>query len=615
MFDDADLDPQLPPLFRLALARGEPGGVLIHLRRGAPINGRDARGRTPLMIVALLGRIDLCDLLLTEGADTNLTDTDGNSAVELARKYQLPEVAMFLERFRKTDSAPTKTHVEDAPANFGMLEWEPETDFISNFPSKAPVSAVLDLQSSIASYRLIEALDEWSKADISLPRIELSSQEIVLPIDLSQVISAAMAHGWVVPKPLRQAWPNASENQFRLMCIHLEDMGVHLDRTGVAEDLEQFTLPASTQFTREASVEFLQSLSELLWKADEADEARYLSDISRFSGYGAEFEAAVFLRLVEARRRVQVALEECPELSPLPDVALTSSEKIEDPSYEEDFSDSEIESSDPLEVEGYLEFGVLASRLDSVGRLNLTPAMTKLSMALDGYWAARDRAVEGGIKLVPWVAHRYRSTGFPIEDLIQEGNIGLLRAVEKFDPSKGARFSTYAVWWIRQRMTRAISDQLRLIRVPVHALEASRKVERFRLETRTTTNRDATIDETVLMLEITRSLAQRVFNLPEVILSDVPDELFDETGSSPYQKYDLDRLKQLIGNILAGLPPRTERVLRMRFGLNASHDHTLEEIGEKFGVTRERIRQIEAKGLRKLRHPSRAKKLHAAYGR
>ena len=218
------------------------------------------------------------------------------------------------------------------------------------------------------------------------------------------------------------------------------------------------------------------------------------------------------------------------------------------------------------------------------------------------------------------VAKRYMGCGIPFLDLIQEGNLGLMRAVEKYDVHRGFRFSTYATWWIRQAITRAIADQGRTIRLPVHMVDRVRQIYRAMHELEQNLGRPPSIEELAqeLGLDIRKvQWSMKVALLPLSLESPVGDEeetelgtfIEDEVSPSPMQVAYNSMLREKIEEVLATLPPREARVLRLRFGLETGTPYTLEEVGEKFGLTRERIRQIEGKALQRLRHPRRARLL------
>ena len=234
---------------------------------------------------------------------------------------------------------------------------------------------------------------------------------------------------------------------------------------------------------------------------------------------------------------------------------------------------------------------------------------------------ARDHLIKANTRLVVSVAKRYIGRGVPFLDLIQEGNLGLMKAVEKFDYHRGFRFSTYATWWIRQTITRSIADQGRTIRVPVHMVDRIRQLYKTTHEMEQTLGRVPTSEELAEKLEVPTSKVEwmtRVSWLPLSLESPINDDeedselgqfVEDQLTPTPIQSAYSKLLREKIEEVLDTLPPREARILRLRFGLENGHNYTLEEVGEKFGLTRERIRQIESKALRRLRHPRRSRQL------
>lgn len=301
----------------------------------------------------------------------------------------------------------------------------------------------------------------------------------------------------------------------------------------------------------------------------------------------------------------------------------------------EDFDDITIDDEELAKAEGIdtMEPGVGADGvaiddpvkvyLKEIGRVPLLTPDEEVDLAVrisNGDEAAKKRLSEANLRLVVSIAKRYLGRGMQFLDLIQEGNLGLIKAVEKFDYTKGFKFSTYATWWIRQAITRAIADQARTIRIPVHMVETINKVKKVSSQLLHANGREPSAEEIAEELDMPVEKVREIMRVAQEPVSlETPigeeedshlgDFIPDDDAPAPADAASHTLLKETLSNVLDSLTPREEKVLRLRFGLEDGRSRTLEEVGKEFNVTRERIRQIEAKALRKLRHPSRSKKL------
>ncbi len=317
---------------------------------------------------------------------------------------------------------------------------------------------------------------------------------------------------------------------------------------------------------------------------------------------------------------IETVIAEEDLLPPLEDdSALPELEALEEM---EDVSEEEVLDVDAM-ADTFSTDDPVRMYLKEIGKVALLTPEEEIRLAqrmAEGDEEARQSMTEANLRLVVSIAKRYVGRGMLFLDLIQEGNLGLIKAVEKFDYTKGYKFSTYATWWIRQSITRAIADQARTIRIPVHMVETINKVIRVSRQLLQELGHDPSAEEIAEEMHLPVSRVREILKVAQEPVSletpigeekdsNLADFIPDEDASEPSEAASFSLLREQLTEVLSTLTPREEKVLRLRFGLEDGRTRTLEEVGKEFNVTRERIRQIEAKALRKLRHPSRSKKL------
>jgi RNA polymerase primary sigma factor len=304
------------------------------------------------------------------------------------------------------------------------------------------------------------------------------------------------------------------------------------------------------------------------------------------------------------------------------DLGDTQPDPLPDLDEVEEIPPEELEDPEVL-AEGFNIDDPVRMYLKEIGKVPLLTADEEITLAqrmFENDEEARVKLAEANLRLVVSIAKRYVGRGMLFLDLIQEGNLGLIKAVEKFDYSKGYKFSTYATWWIRQAITRAIADQARTIRIPVHMVETINKVIRVSRQLLQELGHDPSPEEISIEMGMSVDKVREIMKIAQEPVSlETPigeeedshlgDFIPDEDASEPAEAASFTLLKEQLVSVLGSLTPREEKVLKLRFGIEDGRTRTLEEVGREFNVTRERIRQIEAKALRKLRHPSRSKKL------
>jgi len=428
-----------------------------------------------------------------------------------------------------------------------------------------------------------------------LAQIEEEAPVVPVPTQVQKLIQTGKTRGYVTTEEILKAVPKPEEEVGQLDEIYAELFEAGIEVMDEAPVVKAKVVPAAVVSRRTAP--------DLEGIGVEDPVRLYLQEIGRVALLSAEEETQMARRIAEANLASEVLLGEEARQSLAADKQRSPGERM--PS-------SERKDQEALAEQGKKTAGLLC-RDRSLAKEELDEIMVEGDMA-------RKRLTEANLRLVVSVAKRYIGRGMSLLDLIQEGNVGLLRAVEKFDYSKGYKFSTYATWWIRQAITRALADQARTIRIPVHMVEMINRLARASRRLQQLLGRDPTpqelADEVGLPMDKVLSILKTSM---EPISLEMPvgqeddshlgDFIEDQKIREPDDEASRKLLREQLRQVLDSLSEREREVLSMRFGLQDGHIRTLEEVGQAFGVTRERIRQIEVKALRKLRHPTRSKKL------
>jgi len=625
---------QIKPLFRMALANGIDAAVRLHLSRGSRHDARDDRGRTPLMIAAASGHRSVCEILLEAGADTMSRDNDGVAAFEIARRAGYAELADLLEESSQQSAAgevgPDGSKSDDVPdqydaSEFDLSAWDSEEDSDLSGHDAGLIESGRAVQSAIDAFRPPAVETSWSDIQISLPQTAgqaRSSRQI--PPALRKLLRIGLAEGRL-PRSALVVLANKPIQQ-KAMSIVLADAGVVVDSAAEELLVGSGVSTRGIQLAEPDRVSDAEELLASLLHPPASLRGRYLDALAAKRVTDRAGETSIFRALSAARRQLAVAISSAGNLSHLfaehtPQSVTAESDTDNDDTSDPSDEDEALFEGPELLPDGSSEDWIRqpAGRLSEISEIIRTTELHTgplfaLREKIERYLDARKRAIEANLTLVPWVAQRYRRSQFSQADLIQEGNLGLIKAVERFDAGRGTRFSTYATWWIRQTIHRSISDKSRTIRMPVHFSDQVWRLARARRKIRPESGLPASPAEIETETGLSEARQRHLDKYSQdVVALDAGRNMrrlmrrADDQAVSPRRAAAEGRARAVISELLTTLAPREERVLRMRFGLGASDEMTLEDVGFEFGVTRERIRQVEGKALEKLAHPSRAR--------
>jgi len=653
---------RIPPLLIRALKSGVSSVVEFHLSRGLPKDARDALGNSPLMIAIQYGHFAICEMLLRAGVDVEHKNNLGFCASDFAQEQTLRDLlARYRQSSPPTGQQPAGEPVDDveveAETEIEPLETEAAMDFmqwdaeVESEPAEDNLTlrhASAEAQQLLSRYRPKDDAAEWSDIELTLPDppTPISHSPQNYP-HLSTLLTGALDASRVSVREIRFAgeedfgmsWP-----EFRVSVEALiKDLPLIVDGDN--------TFPESDVYGALAASDDLELWFDAFGALRQPGIfERYLVDIRQWDvvdktkeeRLGQRMDTAlislmtILAGLTEAEY-LQLLHPNClsataPEITEEEDDAEEADEEIS--SAADDDDDDAISFNDLLfllrsgKAEEYQdnhiprpEYADLQQIVERAQTL-IPDECHKMSLYVSSYRDAWEGLIHANLRLVVAIAKKHCGRGLDIEDLIQEGNLGLIKAVEKFDYRRGFKFSTYASWWIRQKITRAIADQAQLIRLPVHFYEQFRRWRNSRDQLQYSQGITPTLRRLQEMTDLPERQLLRMAKFEEqtALIGDFHDDAQDceaalsgdalltrrDFTSAPVQSLEL---REHISSVLNTLLPRETHIIKMRFGIGMTQDFTLEEVGKQFDVTRERIRQIEAKALRKLRHHSRASKL------
>lgn len=662
-------------LLRMAVLAGVEPAVRMHVRRGDDLDARDGNGMTPLMLAASKNKPMICALLLSSGADAFLTDPSGRNALDIAKAANASEAFSVLAVLAPEPAEAKGTRAEpDVPEElpggkadpFDLSGWEAEMDGPAPEGNGALAGAATAIHRAISSHKPIDTSEDWEDFEAFLPE-----RADPLPkagdeegrAGIRRLLLRALREGGVPGRDVAAVCQNDEGES--LLTLVLGDLGAETDERIEAEE------PAAGP---DESDDDAAAMSEALAFLDELGSGRneplriYVREMSRRRLLTAEGEAALGRDIEEGAASTLDALASWPEgvaavLAAAGRVsageadaeeistggACEPSEEDRDAAAEPEVAEAEDgdDAAEPAPAAG--EFIERAARIAALaghagkggmgesalrealaaakltrsfllalangGNADGNGATARFSKAVTRHATARERLTVSNLRLVISIAKSYQGRGLPFDDLIQEGNIGLLRAVDRYDWRRGFRFSTYATWWIRQQITRALADKGKTIRTPVHVHQKVARMLREADGIECATGRRPSARAIAEMLSMqSEQVAALLARMEEPVPIHEPDAdgiapvdaLADPGAVDPFEAVAAKELSEILGRLVAQLEPRAAMVLTCRFGLDGEDPRTLEETGSIYGVTRERIRQVEAESLKKLRHPVRS---------
>ncbi len=619
---------RMSPIFRLALFSGSINSVRSLVDKGIDLNLCDANGFTALMIAANKGFSEICELLISNDVDTTLINKNGNVAYELARNNGYPILADIINSTKIIEMSEIDTSVSHDVNSISLQDkykqegdeydlsfWEAEDVIEKPDTNDDFLKQSIDSQESKVRYKPLEDYECWLDVNIDLPVIESIKSNSYLEGLVGGVFNGELNIQTFINLLYAEYKLITDEVIVDVICL-LESLGLYVDYSNLLlvgsleknfdeGDIRVISLEIGEIIDRDSNVDLTYDNNvrkiELLDREGEVRLAKRMDGaIKSLSHKLSELQEINWHELSE-----NTALGQCLKS------ADNNEKKLENDSssVKVTFWDYVInERKNPLvPIDSTMPPRPISSEINDLMRFSIAGKINTITTNIRVYVEARDKFIEANLRLVMSIARRYVNKGLESDDMIQEGNIGLIKAVERFDHSKGFKFSTYATWWIKQTITRSIPDKSMLIRTPVHMYDqiklVKREINRLPMER----SLDY-VKEVASEIGKTEEEVRTILSYSRKILSfnDIDDETYSVTMSDDKiapDKITIDgAVRGLVEKALSKLADRDSEIIRLRFGIGNIEPKTLEEIGSIFEVTRERIRQIESKALDKLSH-------------
>lgn len=669
---------KLNPLLRLAAISGVEVAISHHIRRGDDLNAKDVSGATPLILAAVKKRTAAVRLLLDAGADPTLLDANGLDALAHASAVNCTEIINILsEALGKTlgttsvnNSEPELEQIVGSqPVAFTQnggseeisfeSDWETDDETFSPEGDDTVVETIKKLHSSIGRHKPITNDEDWTDVDLYLPDKAASIAIDEIEESVRLLILTILREGFISENALADVCckidGTRDEEAERLLTFVVTQIGGrvvewtqkeeplweedNLENENLVDEAMEFVKQLASHWNNPSRFYAKELRSELLNAKEEKALAQEMEEAASVAlaglaqwqnGLSELFNAADMVMKGQAEEsEFSVAIEQ------LHDENSNDCIEIPDNDYEE------INIEDQEHISGFLSAvselraseGNIQGRINALKQIQLTrpfinklvhfasedPNGTVFLNAIKRHSAARERMTRCNLRLALSIAKKFMWSDLPLDDLVQEANIGLMKAVEKYDWRKGFRFSTYATWWIRQQVSRAIADTARVVRAPVHIQEVAKRIIKERNKIELQRGKAETDFQTAQRIGMPLSKTKLVLSLLDNIesLDDLDQQtgctrinLLEDTDNDPAAFTEKMALRSILLSMLNELSEKSRDVLIFRFGLSGQDSETLEEIGQRFGLTRERIRQIESKALSKLSLPNKMEVLY-----